>query len=181
MKKLIILLFLCSCGPRGPLFFEAPMAIQNEASFQNLKASIIETKCLTCHSDFAQEENLLPYIDGNDPDKSKLFEVVKDGSMPMEAPVLTTEELELVRSYIQSLDRTPKVTFKKLKDEILTTKCLACHKKMGDEINFEKWVNFDTPLESKVLLRTMDGSMPKNGTPLSSAEIEMIKAYLRKN
>lgn len=176
MKKLFILLFLCSCGPRGPLFFEAPMAIQNEVSFQNLKASIIETKCLSCHSDFSEEENLLPYIEGNDPDKSKLFEVVKDGSMPMDAPALTSEELELVRNYIQTL--TPKVTFKKLKDEILTPKCLACHKKMGDEVNFEKWVNTESPLESKVLLRTLDGSMPKNGTPLSSLEIEMIKAYL---
>lgn len=179
MKLIFLLFFLCSCGARGPLFFEAPMAIQSEVSFQNLKASIIETKCLSCHSDFSIEENLLPYIEGNDPEKSRLFEVVKDGSMPMDAPVLNSEELELVRNYISNLDRSARVTFKKLKDEILTPKCLGCHKKMGEEENFVKWVNVDAPRESKLLLRTQDGSMPKNGTPLNAAEMGMIKSYLR--
>lgn len=179
MKTIFLLLLISSCGARSPLFFEAPMAMEGEVNFQNLKVSIIETKCLSCHSDFAEEENLLPYIEGNDPDQSKLYEVVKDGSMPMDAPVLTAEELEMVRSYISSLHQAPKVTFKKLKDEILAPKCLGCHKKMGEETNFEKWVNVESPAQSKVLLRTLDGSMPKNGTPLSSAEIGMIKSYLR--
>lgn len=179
MRLLFVLFFLCSCGARGPLFFEAPMAIQSEVSFQNLKSSIIETKCLSCHSDFEEEENLFPYIEGNDPEKSKLFKVVKDGSMPMDAPVLNSEELELVRSYILSLNQTARVTFKKLKDEILAPKCLGCHKKMGEEENFVKWVNVDSPKDSKLLLRTQDGTMPKNGAPLSSAELEMIKSYLR--
>lgn len=179
MKLLFFLFFLCSCGARGPLFFEAPMAIQSEVNFQNLKASVIEAKCLSCHSDFAQEENLLSYIEGNDPEKSKLFEVVKDGSMPMDAPVLNSEELELVRNYILNLNPTARVTFKKLKEEIIAPKCLGCHKKMGEEENFVKWVNADSPRDSKLLLRTQDGSMPKNGKPLNAVEMEMIKSYLR--
>ncbi len=168
MKFVFFLLFLCSCGARGPLFFEAPMAIQGEVSFQNLKTSIIETKCLSCHSDFAEEKNLLPYIDGNDPDKSKLFEVVKDGSMPIDAPQLTSIELEMVRSYITSIEIGP---FQKLKNEVLVPKCLGCHKKMGDEENLKKW-------GSKLLLRTQDGTMPKNGTPLNAKEMKLIRDYL---
>lgn len=186
MKIIFTLLLLVSCE-RSELIFSAPEEKFQEISFQNFKANLLETKCMSCHKGFEDEKNLLQYIDVNDPENSLLYLVVKDGSMPPKGKPLTSLELEFVRNYVASFQRPaetespeplPAAGFDELKEKILIPKCLSCHKKMGDEENIQRWVNVDAPLESKLYLRTLDRSMPKGGEPLSDEEMKLIKRYL---
>lgn len=189
MYKLLPLLLLVSCGLplSGPsnLVFEirenakAPLNGETKA-FQNFRQQILDAKCVKCHKNFTKEENLLKYISKKDPDSSKLFEVVKNGSMPKKAPPLTTLELEMVRKYIENVEVIEDVTFAELNEKILTPKCLKCHKKMGDEaILNEKWIDLKSPFNSKLYLSTLSGEMPKKSDPLSKAEMNIIKGYLK--
>lgn len=179
MKILILFVFLASCGKPGPLFFQAP-EFEKANSFQSLTTNILETKCVSCHKNFKIEENLLPYINENDPDSSKLYEVVKNGSMPKKAPPLTSLELEMVRNYISNVEVIKNVSFDQLKKEIIEPKCLSCHKKSGDEAFItEKWVNKKSLFESKLYTTTLNGSMPKKSVPLSKEEMKLIKGYLK--
>jgi hypothetical protein len=176
MKYLFLLVFIISCGKRSALIFEVPQ----ENSFKSLTTNVLQTKCVTCHKNFAIEDNLLAYINENDPDTSKLFEVVKNGSMPKKAPPLTTLELEMVRNYIQKVEVVKAVTFDQLKKEIIEPKCIGCHKKSGDEAFIvEKWVNKKSLFESKLFTATKSGAMPKKSSPLSKQEMLLIKGYLK--
>lgn len=179
MKKLVFLIFLTSCGARSPLVFEVK-SLEKPGSFKALTTNILQTKCVNCHRNFKIEENLLKYIDGNNPETSQLFEVVKNGSMPKKGPPLTTLELEMVRSYIENVENVPSVTFQEFKTKILEPKCLSCHKRMGDEaLVVERWVNQKSLFESKLYLTTSSGSMPKNNSKLNKEEMKIIKGYLK--
>ncbi len=179
MLSLILLLILVSCGQRGPLLFEVPDE-EVVGTFRNLSVNILESKCVSCHKNFAIEENMLKYIDGNNPDTSKLFQVVLDGSMPKKAKPLTTLELEMVRTYIEKVEVIRDVTFAELKTQILEPKCLGCHKKAGDEaVLIQRWVDKKSPFASKLYISTKNGSMPKNADPLTKEEMKLIKGYLR--
>jgi hypothetical protein len=176
---LLSLFFLISCGARGPLVFEVPEE-ERMGTFRNLSSNILESKCVGCHKNFSIEENMLKYIDGNNPDTSKLFEVVKDGSMPKKAAPLNTLELEMVRAYIQNVEVIRNVTFAELKKEILEPKCLGCHKRAGDEaVLIERWVDKKSPFASKLFISTKNGSMPKKADHLTVEEMKFIKGYLR--
>jgi hypothetical protein len=95
-------------------------------------------------------------VPGN-PEASVFFKEVEDGSMPMNAAPLPTGDLELIRSYIQSLVATPTptptptpsptpVTFAEIKQQVLTPySCLNCHS-VGTEAKIAKWINITTPL-----------------------------------
>jgi hypothetical protein len=176
MKTLFLLILLSSCGARGPLIFEAPL-IEKEESFQGLTANLLANKCNGCHKGFAKEENLLKYMDGDRPDSSALFISVKNGSMPKNAPLLITPELEMVRSYIEKND-VRKINFQEFKTSILVPKCLGCHKKMTDEENLKQWIDVKKPFESKLFLTTQNGSMPKKSGALTKLEMNIIKGYL---
>lgn len=179
LAYLFLLIAFISCGKRGPLFFEVPEE-QVVGTFRNLSVNILETKCVNCHKNFSIEENMLKYIDGNNPDTSKLFQVVKDGSMPKRAKPLTTLELEMVRTYIENVEVIRDVTFEELKTNILDTKCLSCHKKAFDEAYvIERWVDKKSPFASKLYISTKSGKMPKKADPLTKDEMKWIKGYLR--
>lgn len=179
MKLLILLFFVSACGKPGPLNFEAP-EIKKVGSFQGLSSDILQTKCVSCHANFRVEENLLPYINESDPDTSKLYEVVKNGSMPKKAPPLTTLELEMVRNYISNAEVIKNVSFDQLRKEIIEPKCISCHKKSGDEgFITEKWINKKSLFESKLYTTTLLGSMPKKSPRLTTEEMKLIKGYLK--
>jgi hypothetical protein len=69
--------------------------------------------------------------------------------MPMNAAPLPTGDLELIRSYIQSLVETPTpsptpVTFAEIKQQVLTPYSgLNCHG-VGTEAKIAKWINITT-------------------------------------
>ena len=74
-----------------------------KVDFLALKSKILQPMCIKCHRAFNEEKGILKLVKAGKPDSSLLFQVVEDGSMPMGARVLTTAELELVRSYIMDL------------------------------------------------------------------------------
>lgn len=176
---LSILLFVTSCGKRSGLVFEVPEEM-TPGTFRNLSANILESKCIGCHDNFKIPENMLKYIDGNNPDTSRLFLSVKDGSMPKKGNPLTTLELEMVRTYIENVEVIRDVSFAELKEKILEPKCLSCHKKAGDEeVLINRWVDKKSPFASKLYISTKNGSMPKKSHPLNPEEMKVIKGYLR--
>lgn len=176
---LAILLTVVSCGKRSGLVFEVPEEM-TPGTFRNLSANILESKCIGCHKKFEIPENMLKYIDGNNPDTSKLFQVVKDGSMPKKAKPLNSLELEMVRTYIENVEVIRDVSFAELKEKILEPKCLSCHKKAGDEqVIITKWVDKKNPFASKLFNSTKNGSMPKKDKALTKEEMKIIKGYLR--
>lgn len=71
-------------------------------TFNELNSTIISPKCLRCHSQFAQESGLRPHVVAGNPEGSRLFSIVRSGEMPREGNDLTTQELEVVRTYIES-------------------------------------------------------------------------------
>jgi hypothetical protein len=178
MKTILLLFLIISCGKRSALVFETP-ADAKVGTFKSLSANVLENKCFGCHKSFKVQDNMQKYINGNDPDTSKLFEVVKNGTMPKKAPPLTSLELEMVRAYIMNVEVIEKVSFQELKTQILDPKCISCHKKKVDEASIKGWLDVKSPFTSKLYLATKSGSMPKKAPHLTKEEMMIIKGYLK--
>jgi hypothetical protein len=86
----------------------------NAITFETIKNKIlIPYQCLVCHASMKDEQKLLTpkrVVRGN-AEESKLFQLLKNGSMPAKSPAhpevkgdpLTTKDLEIVREYIDAL------------------------------------------------------------------------------
>ncbi len=117
MKNLLILLvpllLLSSClsGKGGSSDSDhGPARVQSESlperiSFEELKEKVLQPYCIDCHHirEFTNEAGVLKYVVPGDADNSVFYQVIKDGSMPKYSMPLSTEELEFVRTYIESL------------------------------------------------------------------------------
>lgn len=183
MKTLLLLMIfiLVSCGKPSELFFEAP---PEKVDFNLLSTSLIANKCAGCHKAFADETRLAQFINGNDPDTSRLYLAAKEGKMPPKGPALTTQELELMRNYISQIHVKPvteiaaeKVDFKVLTENVLD-KCVICHKSWTAEEKFAKHIKENDPEKSPLYLTVVEGKMPKKGPKLTEREQEIIKNYI---
>ena len=157
MKKyIVLLLMLVSCGKKCALIFKTndaitPLPLGQSATFENIKSTILTPHCLRCHANVTTAAELNKWIVPGNPEASLFFKEVEDGSMPMNAAPLATGDLELIRSYIQSLVATPTptpsptpVTFAEIKQQVLTPySCLNCHG-VGTEAKIAKWINITT-------------------------------------
>lgn len=178
--SILVLCLLASCGRPSKLVFNERLTEEvaaEETPFETLKAQVLIPHCLKCHSKKSTEESLASWIDPGSPETSRLYKSVKTGSMPKKAAALGTKELEIIRAYIMSL--ASEVTFDELKAEILAPSCLRCHKKMDSAENLEKWIDREKPEASKLYVRVKDGTMPKNGAPLSDPQMQMILGYIK--
>lgn len=115
MKVLLLILLtsLAACVPdKGGLVYSLDgkprlSPVQTEAvSFATIQSEIL-TKCTECHRWAKSEDGIKKFIVPGNPDASELFQSVRSGEMPEDAPPLTTKELELLRGYINSLVATP--------------------------------------------------------------------------
>ncbi len=70
------------------------------------------------------------------------------------------------------------VSFDRLKVDILSTRCVSCHRNASTEDGLKQWLTPGKPDSSPLFLRTEDGSMPKNAAPLSTGELEEIRNYI---
>ena len=139
MKKyIVLLLMLVSCGKKSALIFKpndatTPLPLGQSATFEYIKSTILTPHCLRCHANVTTAAELNKWMVPGNPDASVFFKEVEDGSMPMNAAPIPTSDLELIRSYIQSLVATPTpsttpVTFAEIKQQVLTPySCLNCH------------------------------------------------------
>lgn len=191
MKNLLLLIIsgviLLSCGKKSDLIFidrsPNPTRIQKEelVTFDVLNQQILTPHCISCHKKSGTEEGIAKWVVPGEPEKSKLFNSVKEGRMPKRANPLPLKDVELIRQYIVDLpkiQRLEKIDFETLKNEILVPHCLTCHQRMDNEENLQKWVDQSEPMKSRLLQSVIEGKMPKKGEKLSKTEIELITKYL---
>jgi len=69
------------------------------------------------------------------------------------------------------------VSLAELQSEILV-KCTSCHRWARSEAGILSRVVRGDPDSSVLYLRTQDGSMPEDGAPLSTRELEMIRVFI---
>ena len=175
-------------------------------SFERLQKEVLAPKCISCHQTWIQEVFFqAKHIKIGKPEESQLYESVRLARMPKGKKLpdgtraavvpLSTAELELIHNYIthaKPIIAVPEeiVTFKILKEKVLETKCMVCHKKWTDEASFiEKYVVPNNLEKSKLYDSVIKGRMPKapkneDGTPgtfvpLPDADIEMIRNYIK--
>ncbi len=108
-----LIVLLASCVPsKGDLVYTLDgkprvSPVQTEAvSFATIQTEIL-TKCTECHKWAKTEDGIKKFIVPGNPEASELFQSVRSGEMPEDAPPLTTKELELLRGYINSLVAAP--------------------------------------------------------------------------
>lgn len=73
-----------------------------DVTYANLKKSILDSKCLRCHEEFATEEGMKEFIVPGNAEKSPLFTSTESGDMPPKKPPLTADELAMIRNYINA-------------------------------------------------------------------------------
>ncbi|MCM2348373.1 MAG: hypothetical protein NDI69_00035 [Bacteriovoracaceae bacterium] len=183
---LLCLFLLTACGNnRSGLEFSESISqelnVNDAVTFAQLRTSIIDPHCLKCHKSLTSEEALAKWVVAGDVEGSKLYQVIKDGSMPKKAAPLSSAELELVRHYIEGLTMPPQeiVNFEIIQKEILNPSCVSCHKSMTSEANLMKWINPEDPLNSRFYLSVKEGRMPKKADPLALDKQELILQYLK--
>ena len=60
-----------------------------------------------------------------------------------------------------------------------SAKCSECHAKTyADPARMDRWMAGTTPRETKLFKSVESGSMPKNGTPLTTGELEVFEKYI---
>lgn len=74
-------------------------------TFETIKNEILVPQCLRCHRGMDTEAGIAPYLDEEDPLNSKLLEVVESGFMPLRAPMLEEDKIQLLRDYLASLEK----------------------------------------------------------------------------
>ena len=120
MMRLFILLFLFSCegsifGEPGELKFESNERVEARGrdgdsgqnlpvTFRDINVTFIKNKCAGCHSnsfigDYRTEKGFLEAIDPGNPQRSKAYIRVDNGSMPPSGR-LPQEEIDLLEQYI---------------------------------------------------------------------------------
>lgn len=197
--SLIFLATLASCGigdSKGPLSFSVKVteAVRSEdVDFAVLKKNVLP-KCIGCHRDWTSEEIVNRFTRENLPEESRLYTTMRDGSMPKNSPAVSSEILEIARSYVQNIqykrpveeplpdDGLP-VSFDVVNEKVFKVSCLPCHargslKDAGALAN-SKWIDKVNPDQSRLLLSVVSGKMPKERNYLTPNQIELIKRYLR--
>lgn len=101
---LLVALMFISCGKKTPLTFDAHLeeAATGSKEFVVLKAGLLKPDCMKCHN-FLTEKLIAKFIEPGEPDASVMFILVESGTMPKDAPAVSTEKLEFLRAYILSL------------------------------------------------------------------------------
>lgn len=115
LALVLIIMFLISCVPnKGKLTYsldgkltDAITPVSTPATFEQIRNEILVPKCLECHKWVRDEARVKRRIVPGNADESELFQVVESGEMPEDAPPLSSRELELLRSYINSLLVSP--------------------------------------------------------------------------
>jgi len=162
--------------------------------YSDLKAQILSPNCFSCHSDVQTEAGLSKWVTPGNPEQSLLFTRVEDGTMPKNARPLTTQQLEIIRNYINQLVVTPTpvpnpspspvpvpgaVTFAQISSQVLVPyNCARCHS-VGTEAQITKWINTTSPDNSLLYTRVKDGTMPQGGSTVTAAKQALLLQYVR--
>lgn len=86
--------------------------------------------------------------------------------------------LEFDDSGAQTLSPDMVVNYGVIKDQILASKCIGCHANAATEEGLMDWVTPGNPEASPLFVKTENGSMPKNGSPLPTRDLELLRMYI---
>jgi hypothetical protein len=114
MKNLLLILLVSlsfySCkeigtSEDGQFTIIETIPFEQKVTFSDVQKSVISTnKCLNCHSAWiSDEQKVLQRIKVGDPEGSTFYIKLKNGSMPLGGPPVSTETLEVVERYINDL------------------------------------------------------------------------------
>jgi hypothetical protein len=179
--NILILILIFSCGKRSELVFRDLSSDLNSGdadtvTFSMLRTKILDAKCLTCHTQLTSPEALGRWVTPGSPERSKLFQFVKSGKMPLGGSPLDSSDLELIRRYIAG---PTFVSFEQLNKEVLAPSCVGCHKLMDNPESLSRWIDVNNPTQSKLYLRTDNGTMPLGGSPLGASQQLLILNYIK--
>lgn len=112
MSLVFLSMLLISCVPdKGKLTYSLDGRLNEEITpittpptFEQIKNDILVPRCLECHKWVRDEARVRRKLVPGNAEESELFQVVESGEMPEDAPPLPTRELELIRSYINSIE-----------------------------------------------------------------------------
>lgn len=182
--------------------------IPNPNPDPSLKAAaqdILVSKCIACHGANGTAAKFLntsanpdldalvesPYVFIGRGATSPLYLRANDGTMPPGSP-LNSSESGALKAWIDDLGiqgggSGNAATFSQIESEILAPKCYNCHKTSGPSKppfqNYEDVMyyiaspfNLNSAIYTSVT--TSVSPMPKNSSPLSTTEIEMIESWL---
>lgn len=87
---------------------------------------------------------------------------------------------ESTREVVEEESETPavKISFEQIKTQILESKCLGCHRSMGDEKKLVNFIESGKPEISSLYIAVDSGRMPPFGGRLSQGEVDLIKQYI---
>lgn len=197
--SLIFLATLASCGigdSKGPLNFSVKVneAVRSEdVDFAVFQKNVLP-KCVGCHRDWTSEEIVNRFTRENLPDESRLYTTMKNGTMPKNSPPVSSELLEITRSYIQNIQYTRPVeealpddglpvSFDVVNEKVFKISCLPCHSsgplKDAEALARSRWINKEELEESRLLRSVVAGRMPKERNYLTPNQIELVRRYLR--
>lgn len=77
--------------------------IEDQVTFQMINEAILTPLCVRCHGWASDEPKVNSRIVPGFPEQSRLFTIVESGSMPIGGPVLTLDQLDLLRRYIMDM------------------------------------------------------------------------------
>lgn len=205
MKNFIFILSLVvlgSCGPKtSSVQYDDGTSLglnAEEVTYSQIKSDILKPHCLSCHSDVSTETGLKKWITAGDPDHSKFFTEVENGSMPQNASPLSTKDLQMIRIYIENMKTssttpsptptptptpsptTNRISYTEVKTRILTPYgCTSCHS-VGTEAKLaSKWINTTTPAKSTFYTSVKSGSMPQGGRDVTAEDQAFILKYVQ--
>ena len=70
------------------------------------------------------------------------------------------------------------VTFQQIQREILAPQCASCHSWALDEAKVNSRLVAGKPEESRLFRLVENGRMPMGGSPLSTAQLELLREYI---
>jgi len=190
---LVLTALLSSCIPpvdKGPLVYRGAFTL-NAAALADLTGFLKSKNCQQCHAWVNNQNELLSRVEPGNPDASRVYARVLDGTMPKDGTPLTTAELELVRSFIVALTApgtTPTVQpapvtgYALVKQTFVDAKCVTCHKGLDNEATIPgAWLVRGDAAKSpfyKAITRTDKPTMPKWYPENTAAELELVRDYI---
>jgi hypothetical protein len=187
----LLIIGFSGCMPRGSdeaNIYAAPMQRFSRVDYAILKANILDRYCMSCHSEFGSESGVLLHVQPGHPEASELYLRVADGSMPKGQHRLDSSRLQVISTYIEGLANVDpdadihgitQVDYPTLRSKVLEPfGCVKCHGEFKEEMGVIAQLDPGSPETSNLFKRVADGSMPKNGKPLSAARQELIKTYI---
>jgi len=177
----------------------------DEVDFKRIKNEVFIPHCQSCHrNEVSSEDSLLAWSDffgdvmitpGN-AGESELFQKVDRGDMPVRAPRLEQEKVDLLKKYINQLkipvEQTTVdseiITFQQLSNQLLQNRCFRCHSsEMSSEETMLSWTDlFGNPViepgnpEHSIFYEVLkSGEMPKASQPLTIIQLQLVNDYIK--